>query len=439
MRRPKRVCDVECSMNRFPIQLLVALAMLPGCGCEQATLTSAQEHEMPENSRQATSEPAAGDTIEPSHPDTRTEPETADDDSNAESATGWPFFRGNPLSTGIASTTLPDDLEILWEIPVDKGAFFGTPTLVQRIIDDVATQTVFIADADGTVYAIDLRAGEIDWQTKCAFSFDTAPVYRNERLYLGDVDGKFICLNAETGDELWTFETLAPINSSANFHGDNVIFGSQDSKLYALNADSGETVWELSTGDQIRCSITVAGDNAFVAGCDGALHIIDLNCGEETGSVSIDAPTGSTPAVAGDLLYVGSEGAGFFAINLTEQKEAWFFEPAPGVGIRSSAAVNEEHVIFGAQNQMVYALEPATGEKIWETSVTSKVDSSPVIVGDRVFVGGLDGRLYSLDISDGMILTETGFEGGFTGSPAVAFERLVIATDRGVVYCLGRE
>ncbi len=34
---------------------------------------------------------------------------------------------------------------------------------------------------------------------------------------------------------------------------------------------------------------------------------------------------------------------------------------------------------------------------------------------------------------------EKQFNGGFLSSPAVAFERLVIATDRGVVYCLGKK
>ena len=68
----------------------------------------------------------------------------------------------------------------------------------------------------------------------------------------------------------------------------------------------------------------------------------------------------------------------------------------------------------------------------------AKVDSSPVIVGQRVYVGSTDGRLYSLSLENGEKVWEKQFNGGFVSSPAVAFDKLVVATDRGVVYCLGK-
>ena len=80
-----------------------------------------------------------------------------------------------------------------------------------------------------------------------------------------------------------------------------------------------------------------------------------------------------------------------------------------------------------------------TGKENWKTTLRSKVDSSPVIVGDRVYIGSNDGRLYGLHLADGKIVWEKQLNGGIIGSPAVAFGRLVVATDRGVVYCLGKK
>jgi outer membrane protein assembly factor BamB len=76
---------------------------------------------------------------------------------------------------------------------------------------------------------------------------------------------------------------------------------------------------------------------------------------------------------------------------------------------------------------------------VWEFATKQRVDGSPVVVGQRVFVGSADGRLYALNLMDGKESWQFEGEGGFLGSPAVADNRLVIATDRGVVYCLGEK
>jgi outer membrane protein assembly factor BamB len=69
----------------------------------------------------------------------------------------------------------------------------------------------------------------------------------------------------------------------------------------------------------------------------------------------------------------------------------------------------------------------------------SKIVSSPVIADGRVLVGSTDGRFYELKLETGEIVWETELQGGIIGSPAVGFGRVVIATDRGVVYCLGEQ
>jgi outer membrane protein assembly factor BamB len=61
-----------------------------------------------------------------------------------------------------------------------------------------------------------------------------------------------------------------------------------------------------------------------------------------------------------------------------------------------------------------------------------------VIVGDRILLAATDGRLFLLDHDSGETAWQRQLNGSIIGSPAVAFERLVVATDRGLVYCLGK-
>jgi outer membrane protein assembly factor BamB len=347
-----------------------------------------------------------------------------------QTANSWPLGRGNALAAGVAKAVLPDKLEVVWKVTVEKGAFDGTPVIADGI--------VYLGDMDGTVYAWKLSDGSELWSYKVDSGFIASPAIRGGLLYIGDIDGKFYALDIKTGQPKWTFTAEAEIDNGANFWRDNVLFGSQDSKLYCLNADSGELVWKFAIGDQIRCMPTVVGDRSFVAGCDSTLHIIDLSHGKEAASVPIKSPTGVTPAVLGDHVYFGTEAGAVFAINWKGAEVAWMVEDkSSSQPYRSSPAVQEGVVVIGSRSRRVEAFDPKSGNELWSFATKQRIDSSPVIVGQRVYIGAADGRLYGLDLKDGRQLWEYQATGGFTGSPAVADGKLVIATDRGVVYCFG--
>ena len=345
----------------------------------------------------------------------------------------WPLFRGNTTSTGIATSTLPKKLEVLWKHEIANGAFEGSPIIIGG-----QQKRAYIGDADGVLLAFDLDTGKVAWEFKSEIGYVTAPAYKDGKLFVGDMDGKFYCID-EQGQRVWEFQADDSIDSSANFYKDLVLFGARDTRLYALKRDTGKEVWRLETEDQVRCGITVVGGRAFVAGCDGALHIIDLDRGQEGGSVLIESPTGVTPAAKGDYVFFGTEQAGFFAVDWKKGETKWTFNDKQGpISTRSSPSVTDEYTIFGARNRKVYAVDTVTGKEKWSIELKANIDSSPVVVGDRIFVGATDGRLYELELKTGKIVWQRQFDGGFVGSPAVAFGRLVIATDRGVVYCLGK-
>src|SRR6185369_1040867 len=68
----------------------------------------------------------------------------------------WPLFRGDPLQTGVASSTLPDKLEIRWKLQLKKG-IESTAAIVK--------DTVYVGCFDDHLYAIDLMTGKEKWKT----------------------------------------------------------------------------------------------------------------------------------------------------------------------------------------------------------------------------------------------------------------------------------
>jgi outer membrane protein assembly factor BamB len=342
----------------------------------------------------------------------------------------WPLFRGDSQAQGVAKSQLPDKPQLLWSIKVEGGAFESTPAIADGV--------VYVADMDGKLSALNLTDGKEIWHHKIDGGYIASPSVRGELLYIGDIDGKFYAFDRKSGQPRWTHQADAQIDSGANFWRENVLFGSQDANLYCLHAATGKEVWKFAIADQIRCMPTVVGDRSFVAGCDSQFHIIDLTQGNEVGAVPIEAPTGVTPAVLGDLVFFGTEAGTLLGVNWKEAKIVWKVEDKVSAQpLRGSPAVQEGILVVGTRSRSVQAHNPATGDELWTVATKQRVDSSPVIVGPRVFVGAADGRLYALDLKTGKELWQYQATGGFTGSPAVADGKLVIATDRGVVLCLG--
>jgi outer membrane protein assembly factor BamB len=346
----------------------------------------------------------------------------------------WPVFRGNALQTGVASSQLPDKLDVLWTFKT-KDAIEGSAA--------IARGTVYVGSQDEYLYALDLATGKEKWRYKAA-PIKVTPSVHGDCVYVGDGDGWFHCVDAATGKARWKFEAGAEITSAPNFAGDTVLFGCGDENLYCLSAD-GKLVWKFKVaGGPVLGSPAIAGGRTFVSGCDSTMHVIDVAKGTELSSVALDGQTGSTTAVVGDNLYVGTMTNQVIAIDWKKAEVLWRFEVARRQKpFYASTAVTDAVVIAGSRDRHVYAIDRRTGKEIWSFATHGQVDSSPVIVGQRIFAGSLDGNCYVLDLATGRELKRFDLGGGeavnkgITASPAVGEGFLVIGTNDGTVHCLG--
>ncbi|GEM_PF-99253 len=341
----------------------------------------------------------------------------------------WPLIRGNPQATGLARTSLPEKLALRWRVAIDQGGFESTAAIVGGM--------VYAASSAGKVLALDLASGKIRWEFDTQSGFSSSPSVDNRFVCLGDVEGKFYCLDREKGVLVWEFATDGPIDSSANFADGRVIFGSQDSYLYCLDLGNGNLVWKYGSGDQIRCFPAIASNRCFVAGCDGQLHLVDLTDGSCREKIPLEGPTGNAAAIWENSVFIGTESGAFWALDWAKGEVLWRAgnERQP-LSIRTSAAVDNELVIFGARDRHVRAYQRLTGKALWIFEARRKVDSSPVIVGDRVVFGSDDGRLYAVSRQTGELLWEQELGGPIVASPAVAEGCLVIGTTTGELFCL---
>ncbi|MFN6190161.1 MAG: PQQ-binding-like beta-propeller repeat protein [Planctomycetia bacterium] len=357
-------------------------------------------------------------------------------------AEAWPMFRGCAGGTGRSAAALGLPLEERWHRAFEKTAFEATPVIVAG--------TIYVGDLDGTFHALALETGTTRWTFASEAGFPASAAASTDPalpiVVVGDADGVVHALDAASGALRWEYETEGEISGGPTIvhgaEGGRLFVGSQDASLSCLDLATGRLLWKHSIADQIRCSPTVADGVVFLAGCDGKLHVIDAATGTERSAVPIGGPTGTTPAAHASRVYFGTEGGGFYAIDVAAAKVVWQFMPAANAqAYRSSAAIADGLAIVGSRGRAVEAFVVADGTRAWRQPMRGRVDGSPVVAhlagskGLIALVGDAAGRIAALDTATGKPAWEFDAGGGLTASPAVAAGHVVAASDDGTIWC----
>ena len=352
----------------------------------------------------------------------------------------WPSFRNGNQQTGVATSKLPEKLELLWKINSQDGFVAAVAIVGER---------VYAGTLSGDLLCLDLASGKTIWKYRSIDNPDpkefapglkAAPRVTHSMVFVGDEDGVFHAVDRRTGKRKWKLQTDAEIAGCAAVVGNHVIIGSHDSFLYCLDHDSGSVVWKFQTDDRINCSPAIAGKFTFVAGCDEHLRVINIETGKQRSDIPLDTYLIASPAVSGNMLYVGTYASEVVAINWKDEEIEWKYkDPKREFPYHSSAAVNEEFVIVGGQDKQLHCMRRANGKRVWAFPTRAQVNSSPVIVGQRVFFGSNDGNVYGLKISDGKLSWKYNVGKDISASPAVGQGRLLIGAEgqNGALYCFG--
>ena len=352
-------------------------------------------------------------------------------------ADDWPTARGNSHGTGVAESSLPDNLEILWKYPAGKDAGFDATAVIENNV-------IYVGDNAGTFHAIHLADGIADWKKEFAdSSFGASATIEKDRLYVGDVDGAIYCLAAADGNELWKQRLEGEVYAGPSLNGDDVLFTCEAGTLSCRNKSDGKERWQFHIEAPLRCTPTISDGRAVLAGCDSQLHLIDVADGKQIDTVEIDGPTGSTPAMRDGRAYFGTESGTFYAINIPAKagdkpSVAWTYrDPQRNQPIRAAAAVDKQMAVLGSQAKAIYGLDPVSGQEKWKLPTRSRVESSPVIAGNRVVAATTAGKIYLLDVATGKVKWEYDAGGSFIASPAVVDGRIILGNTDGTLYCFG--
>ena len=358
----------------------------------------------------------------------------------------WPVYGGNPQHTAATEDRGPVEGTLAWRRPMAL-AWYPRPVI-----------------EDGRVYAaspgmrtilhcVDADSGELIWatpkrpnddqgeltmvathRTHCAAS---TPVVLGDTIVVNEIGGQHV-----------------------EFAARNLLFIRKSDGRLMRKAGAGTLDYRVGhsivTGDE-KVLVYPAGTQRIqevpphIVGTS-RITCVDTASGEELWDFYI-GPTHGEPVLDGDRVYAGTADGMFFCLNVDidtppgrvwgvtpRKRVAWQFKV--GGAANSTAVVQDDRILFGANDGCVYCLDKNSGQALWKHQVEPAESrafiffSTPRVADGRVYVGAANKHLYCLDLATGERLWEHRAEEWIRARPVCAGGRVYFATMDGALHCL---
>ena len=330
----------------------------------------------------------------------------------AASADEWPQWMGPNRDniwreTGILARFPEGGPKVLWRAPVAGG--YSGPSVADGMVivtDYVTSDNVKVANFDRKrftgierVLCLDEATGKQRWKHETEVEYTISypagprctPIIKDGLVYTLGAEGHLFCFRADTGEVVWSknfqddYKTKAPLWGYAAhplIDGDKLIciVGGEGTHAVAFNKNTGEQIWSALTANAQGYSpptiVNVAGKRQLILARPDGVSGLNPDNGELYWTAPYKADNGSiimTPILLGDHLYVG----GYSKRNLLLK----LLPDAPGYEVvyrdqqkKAISPVNVQpfldgDVIYGiGQGGDFYALDPMTGDRLWETA-----------------------------------------------------------------------
>lgn len=313
-------------------------------------------------------------------------------------AADWPQWMGPNRDdvwseTGIVRAFPKEGPKLVWRAPVGGG--YAGPAV-----------------ADGRVYVADKQLKPGATEPKDQFDLKSR-VPTVERV---------LCLDAKTGKPLWKHEY--------------------------------DCTYQVSYQAGPRCTPTVSGGKVYTLGTMGDLVCLDATTGKPVWSKNFPADYKAEvpmwgysghPLVHNNLLIclAGGQNALLVAFDKDTGKEAWKVMSTPGApdgpgyGPPTLLDVGGTTAVVAYHSRGVTALNPQTGEKVWDVPIESyrgMAIMAPRKEGDTIFVGGVFDKCAAIKVGPGKSDAAVAWRGDKKAGTGLYPVNMTPFVEKGVIY-----
>ncbi len=330
------------------------------------------------------------------------------------------FFVGKsnaPTPTPIDTSVVNNAVKVNWiasglgKTTVDQGLRF---TIGQ------SGSTLYVANANGSVSAVDANSGAKRW-TKKVKSLYTGAGADQSNVYVATSNGKLIALNQANGDEVWAADLYgSAITTPVSINGTRVAVRTLGGSLETFEAASGEPSWAYMVAApemNLRggAAPIVIGKDLLVPTDIGLLGLLNADTGAVIWGQSLSktrygghmgrlSDIDAEPVVENGVIYAGVAKTGVSAISLKTGAKLW----STSKGVYSGLVGDGQNLYVAYGDGTVGALAKKNGNELWSSvALKARKLTRPVLIQGKIVLGDYEGYIHVLDTSTGQLIGST--------------------------------
>ena len=307
------------------------------------------------------------------------------------------------------------------------------------------SDTVFAADHEGNVSAIDVATGKRVWSTDLDVSISGGVGYAAGQVLVGSIEGQVYVLSAVDGSVIWSATVSSEILASPQSNGDVVAVQTIDNKLFAFDGKTGDALWQHEDDAPLLTvrgtSTALVTDRMILAGFDsGKLIAFNSENGSLIWESRLALPKGRTDLermvdvdgealLVDDVIYAVTYQGRLGAISRGTGRSLWFQDGSS----HSSPAYSSGQVYVSEADSTVRAFSSGSGQVVWtnEQLFLRRV-TGPAALAGYMAVADAEGYLHLLNTEDGSFVARTKVDGSGVSAPMLTVgDSLIVQSNSG--------
>jgi outer membrane assembly lipoprotein YfgL len=310
---------------------------------------------------------------------------------------------------------------------------------------DVSGDTVTVAGSDGTVVAIDARAGRETWRANAGAPLAAGVGSDGSLAAVVTENNELVAI--EGGKVLWKQRLTAQAFTAPLVAGRRVFVQTADRTISAWDGQSGRRLWlQQRTAENLvlrKSGVLIAVGDTLVSGIGGRLVGLNPANGTSRWEAPISAPRGTNDVerlvdLTGSVSRVGDTvcARAYYAnVGCVDTLRGQLLWSKPAMG--AEGVSGDEGFVYGTEaDGSVTAWRRADGERAWQsTRFKHRVLTGPLAVGRSLVIGESTGTLHFVSREDGALLNRVTPDGSAIAvTPVLSDNTVVVVTANGGVF-----
>ncbi len=276
---------------------------------------------------------------------------------------------------------------------------------------DPQRRRVYFGADDGKLYALHARSGRLIWSVETGAEIRSRIHSHEDTLFVANADNAVFAVDPESGEVIWRYRRPPLEGFSAWGYADLTLAGN---RLHAAMADGTVACLDSVSGDVLWSHDLAA--EVVAVGREGVVTLIDAD---------------ATPVAADGVIVAASIAGGMVGIDSRSGSVRW---TNPGLKGVTGMATDHGMVYATLPGGGLMAVDSRDGAVAWRSAFGRGVQRDPVVFDDVLLIADSEAGLFVVSNADGRVLQHIDQKEGFFSRPAIHGGYVLAIGNRGTLY-----